>query len=105
MQPHSMNVAATNLPQPLLRRRSAVFGNAGWMEVFVFCQFLLPAVLFVPGTQAIRIVVRVLPYVSCVLLLLVYYARVKKLKLAPGSRLLILALLLLALELLHPESA
>src|SRR5258708_19111599 len=105
MQPRSLNVAAAGLSQPRLRGGNQVFADVGWMEVFIFGQFLMPALLFVPGMQSIRIVVRVLPYLSCALLLFVYHARVKKLKLAPGSRFLVLAMLLLALELLHPESA
>src|SRR5258708_22983246 len=105
MQPHSMDIIATHPPRPLLRGGSRVFGNVGWMETFVFFQFLLPAVLFLPGVQSFRIVVRTLPYLSCALLLPVYHSRIKNVKLPPGSRLLIAALLLLVLELLHPESA
>src|SRR5258708_23593881 len=105
MQPHSMNIAAVHPPRMLLRRRSGVFANVGWMEVFVFCQFLLPAVLFLPGAQSFRTVVRTLPYLSCALLLPVYHSHIKGVKLAPSGRLLIAAFILLVLELLHPESA
>jgi hypothetical protein len=105
MQPRSLNVTTARLPHVSLPRRSAIFGDVGWMEVFVFCQFLLPGVMFLPGTQAFRTVLRTLPYLSCALLVPVYHSRVKTLKLAPGSHLIAAALLLLALELLHPESA
>jgi hypothetical protein len=91
--------------RPFFQRRSGLFANAGWMETFVFSQFLLPAVLFLPGAQSFRIVVRTLPYLFCALLLPVYHAQVKKVRLPTCSRFLIAALLLLVLELLHPQSA
>ncbi len=95
---------SVNLPQTSWVRRDSVFGELGWMEVFVFCQFLLPGVMFLPGTQAIRTVLRVMPYISCIVLLFVYHSRVKKLSLAPGTKMLVLAMMLLALGLLHPAS-
>jgi hypothetical protein len=75
------------------------------MEAFIFCQFLLPGIMFLPGTQPFRSVLRAVPYLSCLLLVPVYHSKVKRLKLAPGSPLLVAALLLLTFELLHPESA
>src|SRR6476619_2387411 len=45
------------------------------VEMFVTAQFIWGALLFIPGTQGIRPVVRALPYVSSVLLLFPYFLR------------------------------
>src|SRR5260370_30999081 len=103
MQPQATSVIASSPPRIALRRRP--FANMGWMEAFIFCQFLLAGIMFLPGAQAFRIVVRTLPYLSCALLLPVYQSRIKNRKLAPGSPILMAALLVLALELMHPQTA
>src|SRR5258708_7779785 len=103
MQPHSLSARTATLPQVSLPKRFRVFANIGWMETFVFCQFLLPGIMFLPGTQSVRTILRTLPYLSCALLLPVYHSRVKRLRLPPGSRLIAMALLLLSFEMLHPE--
>jgi hypothetical protein len=108
MQPRSIAfTAAAAAPAQAAARtrlRKGLFGEMGWMEVFIFCQFLLPGILFLPGAQSIRTVLRTIPYLSCALLVPVYHSRVKKIRLAPGCRLVLMALMLLVVELLHPES-
>lgn len=105
MQPPVAYSASTRARRPIFPGRSGIFANVGWLEVFVFSQFLLPAVLFLPGAQSFRIVVRTFPYLICAVLLPVYNSRVRNVRLPTCSRFLIGALLLLALELLHPQSA
>src|SRR4051812_2206090 len=43
-----------------------------WVELFVGVQFLWGALLFLPGSQAYRPIVRALPYVSSLALLVAY---------------------------------
>jgi hypothetical protein len=47
----------------------------GWAELFVAIQLLLGLVLFLPGAQSYRTVVRALPYVVSGAALIYYYRR------------------------------
>lgn len=81
------------------------FGETGpWIPAFFAIQFLWGAVLFVPGTQAIRPIVRALPYLTSLALLGVYFTRRTTLPRPAGSAWLVAALLLLVVNLLHPAS-
>ena len=75
-----------------------------WMELFLATQFLGGALLFVPGAQVFRIVVRVAPYAASIALLAFYMLRPSPGRIPRASGLLISALLLLGVNLLHPTS-
>jgi hypothetical protein len=67
-------------------------------------QFLWGAVLFLPGSQQYRPIVRGLPYAAGVALLVLYMPAGTRSRAPRGTLLLVLALGLLVLNLLHPTS-
>lgn len=77
----------------------------GWLELFVAVQYCSTAVLLLPGTQPIRLFVRAFPYVlSLAMLYVIGNTHRKRRMLPPGGILLTLALILLAINLLHPST-
>lgn len=77
----------------------------GWLELFVAVQYCSTALLLIPGTQPLRIFVRALPYVlSLAMLYLIGNAYRGRQRLPPGGLLLGSALVLLAINLLHPST-
>ena len=77
----------------------------GWLELFIAVQYCSTAVLLIPGTQPIRIFVRALPYMlSLSMLYLIGNAYKGRRKMPPGGLLLTLALVILAVNLLHPST-
>ena len=76
-----------------------------WLEWFVCAQFLWGLLLFVPGAQAYRPVVRALPYATSVGLLMLYLTQRTPWIKAPGSAsFMIAALAVLVANLLHPTT-
>lgn len=75
-----------------------------WPMVFLVVQFLWGALLFVPGSQAYRPIVRALPYALSIGLVAMYWPVVKRNRAPAGTLLLTLALGLLVMNLLHPTS-
>lgn len=75
-----------------------------WLVIFIAVQFLWGALLFLPGSQAYRPVVRGLPYAISAGLLLVYLPRTMRGRAPRGTLLLTFALGLLGLNLLHPTT-
>lgn len=75
-----------------------------WLELFLVAQCLWGALLFLPGAQSYRTLIRALPYVSSVGMLAVYGMSRETARRPRASGLLAAALLLLALNLLHPTS-
>jgi len=74
----------------------------GWIEVFVLIQFLSGALFFLPGAQSFRMAIRALPYVASLGLMILYFKRSPLSRLPAGSNFVLLALGLLALNLVHP---
>jgi len=74
------------------------------IEVFVLVQFLWGALLFLPGAQGFRVYIRALPYVSSLALFAFYYGGRRQYRLPPAGQLLVLALLLLVVNLAHPQT-
>ena len=72
--------------------------------LFLGAQFLWGALLFVPGAQAYRPIIRALPYALSAGLFVVYVMRVVRGRSPRGSVLLTFALGLLAANLMHPTS-
>jgi hypothetical protein len=74
------------------------------MEIFLAIQFLWGVLIFIPGTQPYRSVIRALPYVSGLGLMGFYLLRPFAGSRPRGGGLLVSALLLLVLNLLQPTS-
>lgn len=75
-----------------------------WVDLFVGIQFLWGLVLFLPGSQALRPVVRALPYAASVALLAMFLPRMMKRRAPAGTVPLLFSLVLLVANLLHPTS-
>jgi hypothetical protein len=75
-----------------------------WIELFLAVQFLWGGLLFIPGSQAYRAVIRALPYASSLGLLAMYMTAHSKARYPWGTRFVLAVLGLLALNLLHPTS-
>jgi hypothetical protein len=76
----------------------------GWAEVFLAVQLLWGAVLFLPGSQAYRTVLRASPYLTSIGALIYYYRRPTGEPLHASGKWLIASLVLLSLNLLHPTA-
>jgi hypothetical protein len=75
-----------------------------WLELYFVVQFAWGAVLFLPGAQDYRPIVRALPYASSLALLGLYLPAPMSAGFPMASRWLLAALGLLALNLLHPTT-
>ncbi len=84
--------------------RGAFRERLPWLMLFLGAQFLWGALLFVPGAQAYRPIIRALPYALSAGLFVVYVMRVVRGRSPRGSVLLTFALGLLAANLMHPTS-
>ena len=76
----------------------------GWAELFIGMQLLWGLLMFVPGIQANRIVVRAMPYVVSGGAIIYYFRHATAERLPDSTKWLVLAFVLLFLNLLH-ESA
>ena len=77
----------------------------GWIEVFILIQNLSTALLFLPDSQQFRFLIRALPFGSSLALALLHYNRTRgRILLPPGGGFLAMALLLLGLNLLNPNT-
>ena len=81
----------------------------GLLEAFILVQFLSPAILMFPGTQLIRLPIRILPYAASFGVFFVLFQH-RNTQLnntvtrAPASGWLFLVLILLCLSLFHPKA-
>ena len=87
-----------------MRKRVTLRERWPWLAVFLTVQFMWGALLFVPGSQQYRPIVRALPYAISAGLLIVYMPAVMRSRAPRGTLLLIGALALIVLNLLHPTS-
>ena len=85
-------------------RRQTFRGRLPWLMLFLGAQFLWGALLFLPGAQAYRPIIRALPYAFSAGLFIVYVMRIVRGRSPRGTVPLTLALGLLAANLLHPTS-
>src|SRR5262245_51716520 len=76
----------------------------GWAEVFLAVQLLWGAVLFLPGMQAYRTMLRASPYLTSIGALVYYYRRPTGEPVHASGKWLIASLALLSLNLLHPTA-
>jgi hypothetical protein len=75
-----------------------------WMEAFLCVQFLWGALLFLPGSQAYRALIRALPYISSLGLMVYYLPTTFRGRFPVSTIFLVAALGLLTLNVLHPAS-
>lgn len=75
-----------------------------WIAVFVGIQFLSSGLLFLPGTQALRPIIRALPYLSSLGMFAVCSRLPAPPRPFPAATFLVLSLGLLFLELAHPTT-
>ncbi len=52
----------------------------GWIEIFLIAQLLSPALLFLPGSQALRPIIRGMPYASSIAMWIILYMKSQKRK-------------------------
>ncbi|MGH9899760.1 MAG: hypothetical protein ACRD63_00640 [Pyrinomonadaceae bacterium] len=76
----------------------------GFIEIFVLIQFLSGALLFLPGAQSVRLVIRALPYLSSLGLLIYYIPRRSPGRYPLYAVFLVFAVLLLFINLAHPNT-
>lgn len=94
-----LNVVPVRPPRPAFRDRVPL------VEIFIVAQFLWGALLFIPGVQSYRAIIRALPYLSSVLLIVPYFPKKTGGVKHPGSAsFLVAALGLLVVNLLHPTT-
>jgi hypothetical protein len=87
---------------PAVPRRALRWGT---LEVFVLILYLSSALLFIPGTQAVRGVIRGLPYASSLVLLLWWAGNGAVIRWGwPGMTALLASLGLMVVGLAHPEA-
>ena len=76
----------------------------GWIELFAAIQLLWGVLLFIPGAQPYRVIVRALPYVTSLAALLFVLRRRMDVPLAASAKWLLATFALLVLNLLHAET-
>ena len=86
------------------RRRVSLRDRFPWLVAFTAVQFLWGAVLFLPGSQDYRPLVRALPYAASLAMAALYLPAIVPMRGPRGTIWLLLALILLAVNLLHPTS-
>jgi hypothetical protein len=96
--------AMPDTPVPDVNSRRTFRERLPWLLLFLGAQFLWGALLFVPGAQAYRPIIRALPYALSAGLFVVYVMRIVRGRSPRGTVLLTLALALLAANLMHPTS-
>ena len=108
-QPSSIIFPVALQPEPAVLDEPVIHAQSdswGWLELFVLSQVFWGVLLFLPGSQAYRSYIRAFPYVSS-LIALVSCARRGSAGSGgvPGGQWIFAALLLLAAELVHPQTA
>lgn len=81
-----------------------IWRRSSWIELYFAIQFLWGALIFLPGAQNYRSLIRALPYLCGLALLALYLTRPFNGARPRGSGLLVGALLLLVVNLLRPTS-
>ncbi|MFL5340335.1 MAG: hypothetical protein ACJ8F7_09295 [Gemmataceae bacterium] len=77
----------------------------GLLELFVVAVYLSPALLFIPGAQALRTPIRAIPYLFSLALLVRHWAGGGSRTGWPGQIVLTTALVVLIVALFHPNSS
>jgi hypothetical protein len=93
-----VDLAATDRPIPDENRWQLI-------EWFMLAQWLCTVIIMLPGAQAIRLPMRILPYAGNLFLFFAYFERPPSWARFPGTMWLSLVFILLLFELLHPDTA
>ena len=97
--------ASRTIPAPVPVARVSIRDRWPWVEWFICAQFLWGALLFIPGAQPYRPIIRALPYASSLGMLVLYFPQRSTWTKAPGSASFMLAALgVLVANLLHPTT-
>ena len=97
--------ALGTIPAPVPVARVSIRDRWPWVEWFICAQFLWGALLFIPGAQPYRPIIRALPYASSLGMLVLYFPQRSTWTKAPGSASFMLAALgVLVANLLHPTT-
>jgi hypothetical protein len=75
------------------------------LEWFMLAQWLCSVIIMLPGAQAVRLPMRILPYAGNIGLLFAYVERLPPWKRFPGTTSLVLVFALMLVEFLHPDTA
>src|SRR5215469_7941025 len=86
---------------------AARLGNNRWelIEWFMLVQWLCSIIILLPGAQAIRLPMRILPYAGNIVLFFAYLDHIPAWTRFPGTIWLTLVFTLMSAELLHPDTA
>ena len=107
MQPAvSIPKATTFEPAPAVARPAAASKDSarwGFLEVFILAQVILPALMYLPRTQALRVPIRIAPF-AMGLLGFFFLFTAKRIKPHPARGILILILLYLAVMIGSPST-
>lgn len=103
-------MTATTLAQPYAQPEHVVVRQPRWwsnwtaLEWFVVVQYLSTALLFVPGAQSVRMIIRTLPYLLGGIMLFTVRGRTNTARPPAGTTAIALAMLTLTLNMLHPST-
>jgi hypothetical protein len=101
MRNHVSSPSAAWIDADTASDRAGETARWSWAELFVAIQLLLGLLLFLPGAQSYRTVVRALPYIASGAALIYYFRQGAGERLPAGSKWLVVSLALLVLNLLH----
>ena len=92
---------------PQVVGNAARLGNNRWelIEWFMLVQWLCSIIILLPGAQAIRLPMRILPYAGNIVLFFAYLDHIPEWTRFPGTIWLTLVFTLMSAELLHPDTA
>lgn len=91
--------------QPVQISSTAATMEFGFPELFILSQIILPAVLYIPGTQPIRVIVRMAPFLISLAALIWYGKKAFHARLvAPAQKWLIVCALSLVVMVFHPTT-
>src|SRR5438552_16581731 len=92
-------------PRPIVAAQATQPDRWGFLELFIFAQILLPALMYLPGSQALRVPIRVAPFaLSLIGFVFLLSGRQRHLRRHPTTALLIMILAYLTLMIAHPET-
>lgn len=94
----ALAAAATDAP------RARTSERWGWLELFAVIQLAWGVLLFLPDVQPYRMFIRAVPYVSSLVALAAFAGRAGTVRMASSGTWLLASLLVLAANLLHPET-
>jgi hypothetical protein len=103
--PYREPVAAPSESAPAKAAQTGQRDRWGFLELFIFAQIALPALLYLPGSQALRVPIRIAPFaLSLAGFAFLLSRRHRRLQAHPATALLILILSYLTLMIASPQT-